>query len=99
VSSPYWKALNFQTVAYNSARLNELQLKFSLSFSPFCQEGKDVLVVIAALKNRDILEVKLSKFSERVSLLLKHDWERVKHEAMPWLPCWYPHGACHLCKI
>jgi len=71
-------------VANNSAKLNELHLEFSLNLSPFDQEDKDILVVIATLKNRDTIEVKLSEFSERVALLLKHDWERAKHEAKPW---------------
>ncbi len=77
-------------VADNSAKLAELHLEFSLNLNPFHQEDKEILAVIATLKNRDTLGVKLSEFTDRVALLLKHDWERAKHEAKPWLFRWCP---------
>ena len=77
-------------VADNSAKLAELHLEFSLNLNPFHQEDKDILAVINALKNRDTLDVKQSEFSDRVALLLKHDWERAKHEAKPWFFRWSP---------
>ena len=77
-------------VAGNSAKLAELHLEFSHNLNPFHQEDKGILAVIAALKNRDTLDIKLSEFTDRVSLLLKHDWERAKHEAKPWFFRWCP---------
>jgi hypothetical protein len=71
-------------VAGNSVKLTELHFEFSLNLNPFHQEDKDILAVIVALKNRDTLDIKLSEFTDRVALLLKHDWERAKHEARPW---------------
>ena len=46
-------------VAGNSEKLAELHLEFSLNLNPFHQEDKDILAVIAALKNRDALDEKL----------------------------------------
>lgn len=72
------------------AKINEVHLEFSLNLNPFDQEDKGILAVIAALKNRDTLEEKMAEFSDRVALLLKHDWERAKHEARPWFFRWCP---------
>lgn len=71
-------------VAGNPERLSELSLEFAHNLNPLHQQDKDILAVIAALKNRDTLYVKLPEFKDRVALLLKHDWERAKHEAKPW---------------
>ncbi len=72
------------SVTDNTAKIAELHLDFSLNLNPFDQEDKDILAVIEALKNCDTLNIKLSEFSDRVSLLLKHDWDRAKYEAKPW---------------
>jgi hypothetical protein len=72
------------------AKINEIKLEFSLNLNPFDQEDKGILTVIAALKACDNLDEKLTEFSERVALLLKHDWERAKHEAKPWFFRWHP---------
>lgn len=77
-------------VADDPAKLAELHLVFSLNLNPFHKEDKDILAVIATLKNRDTLDVKLSEFTDRVALLLKHDWERAKYEAKPWFFRWCP---------
>ena len=77
-------------VADNSARLAELHLEFSLNLNPFHQEDNGILAVIDTLNNRDTLDVKLSEFANRVALLLKHDWERAKHEAKPLFFRWCP---------
>lgn len=74
----------------NAAKIDELHLVFSLNLNPYHQEDTDILGIIATLKNRDTIDVKMSEFSERVSLLLKHDWERAKFEAKPWFFRWCP---------
>lgn len=65
-------------------KINQAHLEFSLNLNPFDQEDNDILAAIVALKNHDTLEEKMAEFSGRVALLLKHDWERAKHEAKPW---------------
>ncbi len=77
-------------VAHNTAKLSELHLELSINLNPFDQEDKDILADIELLKNRDTLETKLIEFADRVTLLLKHDWERAKHEAKPWFFRWCP---------
>lgn len=77
-------------VACDSTKIAELHLEFSLNLNPFDQEDEGILAVIDTLKNRDTLDVKLSEFTVRVALLLKHDWERAKHEAKPLLFRWCP---------
>jgi hypothetical protein len=64
--------------------------EFSLNLNPFDQEDEGILAVINTVKNRDTLDVKLPEFADRVALLLKHDWERAKHEAKPLLFRWSP---------
>ncbi len=71
-------------VENNLTKINQAHLEFSLSLNPFDQEDNDILAAIVALKNHGTLEEKMSEFSGRVALLLKHDWERAKHEAKPW---------------
>lgn len=71
-------------VAGNSEKLSELHLEFSHNLNPFHQQDNDILAVITALKNLDTLDINLPEFTDRVALLLKHDWERAKYEAKPW---------------
>jgi hypothetical protein len=75
-------------IARDSTKIDELHLQFSLNLNPFDQEDQGILAVIDTLKNRDTLDIKLLQFSDRVALLLKHDWERAKHEAKPLLLRW-----------
>lgn len=77
-------------VVGDSARLAELHLEFSLNLNPFHQEDRGILAVIDTLNNRDTLDVILPEFTDRVALLLKHDWERAKHETKPLLFRWCP---------
>lgn len=77
-------------VASDSTKIAELHLEFSLNLNPFDHEDEGILAVIDTLKNRDTLDVKLAEFADRVALLLKHDWERAKHEAKPLLCRWCP---------
>lgn len=73
----------------NLQRLAELHLEFALNLNPFHQEDRDILKVIESMRARDTMDAKLSEFSCRIALLLKHDWDRAKHEAKPLLFRWH----------
>lgn len=64
----------------NEAWLSELHLEFSLILNPLDDEDRTILDLIRQLKNGPD-ELHLTEFADRVSLLLKHDWDRAKWEA------------------
>jgi hypothetical protein len=64
----------------NEAWLSELYLEFSLILNPWDDEDRAILNLICQLKDGPD-EMLLSEFADRVSLLLKHDWDRAKWEA------------------
>ena len=66
------------------AKLAELRLVFALLLNPHDSEDKAILQCIEDLKSAEAPEPKMPEFSGRVAFLLKHDWERAKHEAKPW---------------
>ena len=68
----------------DKAKLAELRLIFGLLLNPHDPEDNAILTCIEDLKNAQAPEPKMPEFSGRVSFLLKHDWERAKHEAKPW---------------
>lgn len=68
----------------NVEKLDELRLEFSLNLNPLDKEDNAILKVIDKLKESANTEQNLWEFSERLSLLLKHDWERAKYEASFW---------------
>jgi hypothetical protein len=76
------KALDVQkaAVSKNAVWLDELHLEFSLVLNPTDPEDRSILVTIRQLKSNPD-EPTLSEFADRISLLLKHDWERAKWEA------------------
>lgn len=61
--------------------LNELSTQFSLMLNPLDSEDRGILRVIAAMKASEADVPLCEEFVARVSLLLKHDWERSKWEA------------------
>lgn len=65
-------------------KLSELRLVFQLLLNPNDDEDLGILRSITALQGVDRPELRLPEFSLRVAYLLKHDWERAKHEAKPW---------------
>lgn len=69
----------------DSAKLAELHLAFQLLLNPFDNEDKAILEAIKALGTTQDPGLRLPEFAGRVAYLLKHDWERAKHEAKPWL--------------
>ena len=64
----------------NEVWLSELYLEFSLIVNPWDQEDRAILDLIRHLKGGSD-ERHLLEFADRVSLLLKHDWDRAKWEA------------------
>jgi len=71
--------------AGDNAKLSELLLSFRLLLNPFDKEDEAILEAIAALGLTQNVGPRLPEFAGRVSYLLKHDWDRAKHEAKPWL--------------
>jgi len=69
---------DFQSVELHCAQL-------TLNVNPF--DGEDEALVQAAqlLATADDKDAQIKDFTERMALLLKHDWERAKYEARPWL--------------
>lgn len=63
--------------------LKELKLSFAISLNPLDEQDNLIIELIDKLKDETDQEAKLSDFSARIALLLKHDWERAKNEAQP----------------
>jgi hypothetical protein len=72
--------------------LKRLRLDFALNLNPHDPEDKAILFVIsdlariaASLEIGDTtsIDTKLQEFTDRVALLLKHDWDKAKSEADP----------------
>lgn len=63
--------------------LAELKLTFATSLHPYDPEDNLILDVIEQLKDEKDRQAKLEELSDRISLLLKHDWQRAKQEAEP----------------
>lgn len=79
------KAIEVHKAAVKGDRvwLAELKLAFATSLHPYDPEDNLILDVIERLKNEKDRDAKLEEFSDRLSLLLKHDWQRAKQEAEP----------------
>jgi|ERR1700730_5097726 len=60
----------------DSDKLNELRTRFSFHVNPHHGVDHDILQLIDASNAS-----RADEFRQRVALLLKHDWERAKHEA------------------
>jgi hypothetical protein len=71
-------------VGHDPIKLDELHLTFRLLLNPHDEEDQLILLTIGNLKNAGNYKAGLVEFSSRIALLLKHDWERTKHEAKPW---------------
>jgi hypothetical protein len=66
------------------SELKELYLTFSHLLNPFDSEDTEILNVILSLGKTENPELRLPEFTKRIAYLLKHDWERAKHETKPW---------------
>ena len=72
----------------DASRLKELYVEFQLILNPEDKNDKSILDTLWAMQNKDEKNnlLILIEFSEKLALLLKHDWERAKLEAKP---LWY----------
>jgi hypothetical protein len=78
------QALEVQRAATEKdrAKLAELRLGFCLNLNPLDKEDCAIITVISRFsESGQVDEKSLLEFSDRLALLLKHDWERAKHEA------------------
>lgn len=68
----------------NEEELSRLRSKFMLLLNPLDKEDNGIIASIQiANEGQDPKSIE-KEFTQRVSLLLKHDWERAKFEALPW---------------
>ena len=58
-------------------------MEFQLILNPEDENDKSILDTLWAMQNKDEINDLIIEFSEKLSLLLKHDWERAKLEAKP----------------
>lgn len=65
----------------NFSELSKLKNEFQALLNPIDKNDQEILSLIDTNKQRGSLELQARKFSQSVSLLLKHDWERAKLEA------------------
>ncbi len=65
----------------DQSAIAELQSAFSLLLNPLDPEDIAIVNSIAPGEGKPD---QAKEFSDRVALLLKHNWERAKHEARPW---------------
>lgn len=70
-------------MAADEKALSRIHPHFRLLLNPFHEEER--AIVSAASLNGAEPEAQTKEFSLRVALLLKHDWERAKREAKPFL--------------
>jgi hypothetical protein len=63
----------------HDGKLRELKATFSLRVNPHDADDQRLLQLLSE-NNTEMAD----EFIQRVSLLLKHDWERAKHEASLW---------------
>jgi hypothetical protein len=73
-------AVHQDAVKGDTPALEEHHLEFSLILNPLDPLDRAILTLIRLLKTTAD-ESHLTEFADRISLLLKHDWERAKWEA------------------
>jgi hypothetical protein len=80
------KSLNVTTSIENKSisRLSELYTEFFHLLNPTDQMDIEILNLLKEFKENKLEEEKHIQFIKRISLLLKHDWQRAKREAKPW---------------
>ena len=69
----------------DQALLHESQLEFSLNLNPHHIEDQWIVNCLRIESDPKKNEDLAAEFTIRVSLLLKHDWERAKNEARPFI--------------
>ena len=78
-----------------TGRLPSLRTKFGALLNPLDPEDEELLKLITEDSSNESREKKGKEFNTRISLLLKHDWERAKLEAGWFLPRWILEAKRH----
>lgn len=79
------QAVQDSAASGDSARLKALRVDLALSLNPEDAEDHKILDCVDRIATRT---GEIGELTHRLSLLLKHDWERAKWEARP--PWWRP---------
>ena len=66
-----------------TVKLRELYVGFQVILNPEDPNDNDILDSLWAMLSENASNHLVIEFSEKLSLLLKHDWERAKREAKP----------------
>ena len=69
-------------ISRNEKSLNRLRAEFAALLNPKDMDDKEIIGCITLPDDGQEIE-RANEFAERIALLLKHDWERVKLEAGP----------------
>jgi len=72
----------------DTACLSELLLELTLFLNPRDSMDAEILDLVRNLVAMKASEPPPPQFGERIALLLKHDWDRAKREAQPFLWSW-----------
>lgn len=67
----------------DSSKLKELYVEFQLILNPEDDNDKSILDTLWEMQTNNETKDAIIEFSEKLALLLKHDWERAKLEAKP----------------
>lgn len=70
--------------AKDSSQVHSLSGQLSLNLNPFDDEDTQLIRVARSLEGKDDISESIQEFVDRMSILLKHDWDRAKREAKPW---------------
>jgi len=76
----------FEADPKDIASLKSIHSQLSVNLNPFDDEDAKILKLLAILCEDDSNETVVQELIIRISLLLKHDWERAKHEVRG--QCW-----------
>lgn len=71
-------------ISRNQESLNRLRIEFRTILNPIDDDDNEIVKCIALPEEGKELE-RAEEFAKRIALLLKHDWERVKLEAGPFI--------------
>jgi len=72
------------TYAEDFRRVKILCSQLTLNVNPFHKEDQLLIRATELLINSEDKESQIKEFTERMALLLKHDWDRAKRESCPW---------------
>jgi hypothetical protein len=75
------RALEIHKAMVEGKDMAEIRSQLALILNPLDREDRAILRLIDKPPTQELREATLKEFVERVSLLLKHDWERAKWES------------------